>query len=104
MVKDILTYTDAGKHLKAAVDQAIRERTETAIARSGRKAVVIVGKNERDSIQSTLHLLSSRTNAARLRESVAQLDSGRGIERDTIEHEVGTLQRDLGRLPLRAAG
>lgn len=88
---EILTYTDARKHLKTVMDRAIHDKTEIAIARSGREAVVIVGKDEWDSIQSTLHLLSSRPNAARLRESIAQLDSGHGIERELIEDEVDIL-------------
>ncbi len=84
---DILTYTDARKHLKTVMDQAIHDKTEIVVTRSGREAVVIVGKDEWDSIQSTLHLLSSRANAARLRNSIAQLDSGRGIERELFDDE-----------------
>ena len=78
---------DARKHLKAAMDQAIHDKAEIEVARSGREAVVIVGMDEWNSIQSTLHLLSSRANAARLRESIAQLDSGRGIEWEPIVDE-----------------
>ncbi len=88
---DILTYTDARKHLKSVMDQAIHDKTEIVITRSGREAVVIVGKDEWDSIQSTLHLLSSRTNATRLRESIAQLDSGRGSEKELIDDEIDIL-------------
>lgn len=88
---DILTYTDARKHLKSVMDQAIHDKTEIVITRSGREAVVIVGKDEWDSIQSTLHLLSSHTNATRLRESIAQLDSGRGSEKELIDDEIDIL-------------
>ena len=78
---DILTYTDARKHLKDVMDHAIHNKTETVITRPGKEAVVVVGKEEWDAIQETLYLLTSPANASRLRESVAQLDSGRGTER-----------------------
>lgn len=60
---DTLTYTDARKHLKTVMDRAIRDKTEIAIARTGREAVVIVGKDEWDSIQSTHHLFSYECRA-----------------------------------------
>lgn len=78
---DILNYTDARKGLKAVMDRAVHDRTETVITRSGQEAVVVVGKDEWDAIQETLHLLSSPANAARLREAVTQLDAGDGTER-----------------------
>ena len=77
----IVTYTDARKHLKDVMDHAIHDKTETVITRSHQEAVVVVGKEEWDAIQETLYLLTSPANARRLRESVAQLDAGRGIER-----------------------
>ncbi|UWQ21245.1 type II toxin-antitoxin system Phd/YefM family antitoxin [Jannaschia sp. W003] len=84
---DIVSYTDARKHLKAVMDRAITDRTETVVTRAGREAVVVVGKEEWDAIQTTLHLLSSPANAARLRAAVGQLDAGGGAERELIDGE-----------------
>lgn len=81
----IVTYTDARKHLKSVMDSAIHDKEETVITRAGREAVVVVGKEEWDAIQETLHLLSSPANAARLHESIAQLDAGHGTERELTE-------------------
>ena len=78
---NILTYTDARKHLKDVMDHAIRDKTETVITRPGKEAVVVVGKEEWDAIQETLNLLTSPANARRQRDSVAQLDAGRGKEK-----------------------
>ncbi|AXQ96062.1 type II toxin-antitoxin system prevent-host-death family antitoxin (plasmid) [Cereibacter azotoformans] len=88
---NILTYTDARKHLKSVMDSAIHDKEETVITRAGQEAVVVVGKEEWDAIQATLHLLSSPVNAARLRESIAQLNAGQGTERDLIEDETDIL-------------
>ena len=87
---NIVTYTDARKHLKDVMDHAIHDKTETVITRAGKEAVVVVGKEEWDAIQETLYLLTSPANAKRLRESMAQLDTGRGTER-TLDNEVDIL-------------
>ena len=87
---NIVTYTDARKHLKDVMDHAIHDKTETVITRSGREAVVVVGKEEWDAIQETLYLLTSPVNAGRLRESVAQLNAGQGVER-TLDDEADLL-------------
>lgn len=88
---NILTYTDARKNLKSVMDSAIHDKEETVITRAGQEAVVVVGKEEWDAIQATLHLLSSPVNAARLRESIAQLNAGQGTGRDLIEDETDIL-------------
>lgn len=77
---NILTYTDARKHLKDVMDHAIHDKAETVITRAGKEAVVVVGKEEWDAIQETLYLLTSPVNASRLRNSVAQLNAGQGTE------------------------
>ena len=82
---NIVTYTDARKHLKAVMDSAIHDKQETVITRTGQDAVVVVAKEEWDAIQETLHLLSSPANAARLHEAVAELDAGRGTERSLTD-------------------
>ncbi|MCB1340291.1 MAG: type II toxin-antitoxin system prevent-host-death family antitoxin [Pseudooceanicola sp.] len=87
---NIVTYTDARKHLKDVMDHAIHDKTETVITRSGSEAVVVVGKEEWDAIQETLYLLTSPANARRLRASVAELDAGRGVER-TLDSEADLL-------------
>ncbi|PTX05344.1 type II toxin-antitoxin system Phd/YefM family antitoxin [Pararhodobacter aggregans] len=78
---NIVSHTEARKHLKSVLDHAIHDKTETVITRAGKEAVVVVGKEEWDAIQETLYLLTSPANARRLRDSIAQLDAGRGMER-----------------------
>lgn len=88
---NILTYTDARKHLKSVMDTAIHDRQETVITRAGQEAVVVVGKEEWDAIQETLHLLSSPANATRLHASIAQLNAGQGVERALTDDEADLL-------------
>ena len=79
-----VTFTDARNGLAGTLDRVIHDREETVITRTGRESVVLVAQAEWDSIQSTLHLLSSPRNASRLREAIAELEQGGGEERELI--------------------
>lgn len=76
----VMTYTDARNGLAKAMDRVVEDREELAITRTGREGVVMVAQAEWDAIQTTLYLLSSPKNAARLREAIAEADAGGGIE------------------------
>ncbi len=77
----VITYTDARNHLASAMDRVVEDREVAIITRSGREAVVMVAQGEWDAIQTTLCLLSSPRNAARLHEAIRELDAGDGEER-----------------------
>jgi antitoxin YefM len=77
----ILTYTDARNGLASAMDRVVADREAAIITRSGRESVVMVAQGEWDAIQTTLHLLSSPKNAARLHAAIAELEAGGGAER-----------------------
>ena len=82
---DVLTYTDARRDLKSVMDRVINDAEEIIVTRKSREAVVMISLDSWNSIQETMHLLSTPSNAASLRASIAQLDSGKGVERDIIE-------------------
>ena len=79
---NVLTYTDARASLKDVMDRVIHGREEVIVTRKNREAVVMISLDEYNAIQETLHLQKSPANARRLAASIAQLDSGQGIERD----------------------
>ena len=79
---DVVTYSDARNNLKSVMDRVVNDADFTVITRQGGEAVEMISLSEWNSIQETAHLLSSPKNAARLRESIAQLDAGEGIEVD----------------------
>jgi antitoxin YefM len=88
-VMNILTYTDARNGLAGAMDKVVQDREATVITRTGREAVVMVALEEWESIQATLHLISSPRNAERLHNSIAELDAGDGEERGlNLEAEI----------------
>ena len=82
---DVVTYSDARANLKDVMDRVVEDKTEIIVTRQRAEAVVMVSLSEWNSISETLHLLSSPTNAERLRKAIRDMDEGKGIERELIE-------------------
>ena len=78
-------YTEFRTDLKKFLDE-VEDNNETLIVKRGiGKGAVVISLNEYNSIMETMHLLSSRTNAERLYESIQQLNDGKGIQNQLIE-------------------
>ncbi|ESW61839.1 MAG: prevent-host-death protein [Rhodobacter sp. CACIA14H1] len=79
---DVITYTDARANLREVMDRVINDRSEVVVTRRKGEAVVVVSLEEWNAISETLHLLHSPKNAERLHRSIAQLEAGKGTQRD----------------------
>jgi len=78
-------FTEFRTRLKKYLD-AVEENDETLIVkRKSGNGTVLISLKEYNSIMETVHLLSSRKNAARLFESIRQMKAGEGIEKELIE-------------------
>lgn len=77
----IVNYSYARQNLAELMDEVERDCAPVFITRQRKRGgAVLVSQAEWDSIQETLYLTSNPKNAKRLRESIAELDSGKGIE------------------------
>lgn len=76
---DIISYTEARNNLKAVMDKVWDDSAPVTITRSGGKAVVVMSKEDYDSLMETDYLLRSPANAAALRESAQQARDGEVI-------------------------
>ncbi len=81
---DVVTYSEARANLKDVMDRVVEDKSEVVITRQKAEAVVMVSLSEWNSISETMHLLSSPKNAERLRQSIEQMDAGKGTERDLV--------------------
>ena len=81
----MLSFSDARANLKSAMDRVVADKAPLAITRQRAEGVVMISQSEWDSIQETLYLLQSPANACALLESIAELDAGKGEERELIE-------------------
>ena len=82
---DVISYTDARANLKRVLDNVVNDRAPTIITRRNGEAVVMVSLSEWNSMEATEHLLSNPANAEDLLASIAELDAGRGVERELIQ-------------------
>lgn len=81
----VMTYSDARANFKDVMDRAINDHEEVVVTRRKGEAVVVVSLEDWSAINETLYLLSTPANAQTLRESIAELDAGKGTERDLIK-------------------
>lgn len=85
---DVVSYSEARAkaraNLKDVVDRVVDDKTEVIVTRQKAEAVVMISLSEWNAISETLHLLSSPKNAERLRRSIQQMDSGKGVERNLV--------------------
>ena len=82
---DVLSYSETRANLKAVMERVVADREPVVITRQTAEAVVMVSLADWNAMEETLHLLSNPTNAARLAESIQELDAGQGTERSLIE-------------------
>jgi antitoxin YefM len=81
----VFSYTDARAKLKELMDRVVQDMTQIVITRQKAEPVVMLSLEDWNAIEATMHLLSSPKNAERLHASIAQLDAGKGVERDLAE-------------------
>ena len=78
-------FTEFRTKLKKFLD-TVEENNETLIIKRGTgKGTVMISLDEYNSLMETVHLLSSKTNADRLYESIQQMKNGKGIQKELIE-------------------
>ena len=78
-------FTEFRTSLKGYLDSVENDKETLIIKRKTGKGTVMISLDEYNSIMETLHLLSSQKNAARLYESIEQINSGNTFQKDLIE-------------------
>ena len=82
---DVVTYSDARANLKDVMDRVVNDHTHVVVTRQKAGSVVMVSLDDWNSMEETLHLLSSPKNADRLRQSIRELNERRGTERELAD-------------------
>lgn len=81
----IVSFTELRANLAKHLDKVEEDHDELIVTRKGREPVVVMSMADFESWKETLYLLSSPSNAKMLRESIAEMDSGKGTERDLVD-------------------
>tara|TARA_R110002096_G_scaffold4501_12_gene21130 strand:- start:409 stop:663 length:255 start_codon:yes stop_codon:yes gene_type:complete len=77
---EIINYTDARNSLAKLMETAQSDREPVTITRNGVGSVVLIAAEEYSSMVETLHLLSTPTNAERIRRSLADYEAGNTVD------------------------
>jgi antitoxin YefM len=78
---DMVNYSEFRANLKYWFDKVINDMSDVVIKRKGGKDLVLISLNEYNSLRETTYLLTGK-NREVLLESIKQLESGEGIERE----------------------
>ncbi len=78
-------FTEFRTELKKYLDKVELDNETLVIKRNSGNGTVVISLNEYNSIMETVHLLSSKTNADRLYESIQQMKDGKIVQNELIE-------------------
>lgn len=82
---DVISFSESRANLKSLMDRVVADHTPVVIARQKAEAVVMVSLADWQAMEETAYLLGTPGNAARLAQSIAELDAGHGEARDLID-------------------
>jgi antitoxin YefM len=80
-----INFSDARNNLKDVLDRVVADSDVTIITRRDADDVVMMSLSTWNSWKETEYLLASPANARHLRKSIAELNAGKGVERELIE-------------------
>ena len=82
---DAISYTAARANLAKTMEKVCNDHTPIIITRKREAAVVMLSLDDYQALEETAYLLRTPANSRRLLESIAELESGKGTERELIE-------------------
>ena len=82
---DTITYTSSRGNLSKTMAQVCDDHSPIIITRKTAQPVVMMSLEDYEALEETAYLLRSPKNARRLLESIAELESGKGVEQELIE-------------------
>ncbi len=80
-----ITYTAARQNLAKTIEKVCKDHAPIIVTRKLSESVVIMSLEDFESLEETAYLLRAPQNTRRLIESIAQLENGKGIEKELIE-------------------
>ena len=82
---DAIPYSHARSQLAKMMEKVCDDHAPIIITRKNQRSVVLLSLEDYQALEETAYLLRSPKNARRLLESVAELESGGGTERELVE-------------------
>lgn len=79
---EAISYTNARSNLAKTMEKVCEDHDPVIITRRNESSVVMMSLEDFQALEETAYLLRSPKNARRLLESIAQLETGGGTERE----------------------
>ena len=80
-----ISYTAARSNLAKTMERVCEDHAPIAITRKGEGAVVMMSMEDYQALEETAYLLRSPKNTRRLIESIVELESGKGTQKELLE-------------------
>ena len=80
-----VTYSQVRSDLAKTMDKVCDDHSPIIITRKSQRSVVMISLEDYQALEETAYLLRSPKNARRLLESIVELESGGGTERELLE-------------------
>ncbi len=81
----VVTVNEAKRNLEALIAKVVSNAEPTIITTDTGQQIVLLPLAEFNAWQETVYLLSNPANAAHLRQSIAEAQLGKVVERELIE-------------------
>jgi antitoxin YefM len=82
---DAIPYTRLRSNLAREMDRVCQDHSPIIVTRKASSSVVMISLDDYEALEETSYLLRSPTSARRLFESIAELQAGRGTEKELAE-------------------
>ena len=82
---DAITYTTVRANLASTMDRVCNDHEALIITRNGQQSVVMLSLEDYKALEETAYLLRTPANAKRVLSAVAQLNAGKGTERELVK-------------------
>ncbi len=84
---DAIAYSNVRKNFVTIMEQVCNDHNPVIITRKNSKPVVVMSLEDYNAIEETMYLLRSPANAAKLRASIAEFESGNYKIQDIIDDD-----------------
>ncbi|MFZ5796974.1 MAG: type II toxin-antitoxin system prevent-host-death family antitoxin [Desulfobulbus sp.] len=82
---DTITYTSARSNLAKTMEKVCDDHAPVIITRKTAPPVIMMSLEDYEALEETAYLLRSPKNARRLLESIAELEAGKGTEKELVD-------------------
>lgn len=82
---ETMSYSQLRNQLAKTLDKVNEDHAPVLVTRQNGKPAVLVSLEDFQAYEETAYLMASPANAARLNESIAQIEAGNGTEHELIE-------------------